>query len=843
MSEKKIYQICCHTEEDWDYVHEVLTRDGTLEDNIPSRGIELVDYKAHSKTRSTYLMTEEEAEELQKNPRIKFVNVDYASYEEYKPPKDELHTAIFRYSTNVKCYRNFSNPDILPTDFNESDTNRSGYQLLRMTQKLDPWYGANSQAVLSNRISMTGTGKDIDVIVGDEGCWFGHVEFQTNSGAGPSTLIGGNPLSTTGTCMLLDMVLEGPYYLDPAYFNADPLARLTQRWDGTTVPVESVARNWWSNSAARSNSFSSIGTVTINATYTRINCNGNNDNLSNEGDHGTCCAALTYGRTQGWAINANKWFIDVYGSYGIGIEQYFDMMKIFHLNKPINPRYGTRNPTISSNSWGYRATLPISSGAYYFRQGTSGTGGVTFTGNPITTLNPKFLAYLGTTGDGNRFKGEMLDNSYTEAGNEMIQSGVIFVAAAGNSNQQQVGSDQPDYNNYWASALNTPLSSATHSEFGLTCYNTTSRRGFPQQLGKYMENGQVVYPTINIGALDDQYMNDGKERKVNYSDMGEQIDVYAPADGTMAANRAYTTEFLRPDSYEGAGIPVGFTGLCNAIAYLNGTSSFNGAPNTGWRLVTQNNATGNATLTPLASDLKGTTGLGLLSLSGGDNDDGYYGVQLPFNFRFANTVFNTCFISTNSLATFTSGYIQLDFSVTQPNMRKICINAADNSCQRCWGGIIGSAPNRQVRFRFEGTDDISGVVGSPNMVWELTFFENAPNQFDIQIGLNARQTAIFFDAAFSGTSAACPVSTGFIATVLEYNRNWTWQDVRKFLQNLDLQDSTRFYQGPTPATANSTDWSDLNSLMGGYRRVLYNNTNYSSISGSGMTITGINFNT
>lgn len=839
MSEKKIYQICCHTENDWDYVHEVLTRDGTLEDNIPSRGIELVDYKAHSKTRSTYLMTEEEAQELQKNPRIKFVNVDYASYEEYKPPKDELHTAIFRYSTNVKCYRNFSNPAILPTDFTESDTNRSGYQLLRMTQKLDPWYGANSQTVLSNRISMTGTGKDIDVIVGDEGCWFGHVEFVTNSGAGPSTLLGGNPLSTTGTCMLLDMVLEGPYYLDPAWFNANPLSRLTQRWDGTTVPVESVARDWWSNSAARSSSFSSIGTVTINATYTRLNCNGNNDYLSNEGDHGTCCAALTYGRTQGWAINANKWFIDVYGTYGIGIEQYFDMMKIFHLNKPINPRYGTRNPTISSNSWGYRATLPITSGAYYFRQGTSGSGGVTFTSG----TKPAFMTYLGTTGDGNRFKGEMLDNSYTEAGNEMIQSGVIFVAAAGNSNQQQVGSDQPDYNNYWASALSTPLSSATHSEFGLTCYNTTSRRGFPQQLGKYMENGQVVYPTINIGALDDQYMPDGKERKVNYSDMGDQIDVYAPADGTMAANRAYTTEFLRPDSYEGAGIPVGFTGLCNAIAYLNGTSSFNGAPNTGWRLITQNNNTGNATLTPLASDLKGTDGLGLLSLSGGDNDDGYYGVQLPFNFRFANTVFNTCFISTNSLATFTSGYIQLDFSVTQPNMRKICINAADNSCQRCWGGIIGSAPNRQVRFRFEGTDDISGVVGSPNMVWELTFFENAPNQFDIQIGLNARQTAIFFDAAFSGTSAACPVSTGFIATVLEYNRNWNWQDVRRYLQNLDLQDSTRFYQGPTPATATSSDWADLNSLMGGYRRVLYNNTNYSSISGTGMTITGINFNT
>jgi len=839
MSEKKIYQICCHTEQDWDFIHEVLTKDGTLEDNIPTRAVELVDYKEHSSTRSTYLLSDDEAQELQKNSRIKFVNIDYASYPEYKPPKDELHAAFYRYPTDIKCYRNFSNPNIMPTDFTEADNNRSGYQLLRVTQKLDPWYGASSQTVLVNRIDMSGTGKDVDVIVGDEGCAFGHCEFQTNTGSGPTSLIGGNPLSTTGTCMLLDLVLEGPYYIDPAYFNAEPLSRLTTRWDGTTVPVETVARNWWGNSAARSSQFSSIGTVTITSSYTRDNCNGDNQYFPNEGDHGTCCAALTYGRTQGWAYNANKWFIDAYGSYGVGLEQYFDIMKIFHLNKPINSKYGTRNPTISSNSWGYRATLPISSGAYYFRQGTTGSGGVSFT----SSTKPEFMKYLGTTGDANRFKGEMLDNSYTEAGNELIASGVIFIAAAGNSNQQQVGSDQPDYNNYWATGLNVALANATHSEFGLTCYNTTSRRGFPQQLGKYFENGQVVYPAINIGALDDQYMSDGKERKVNYSDMGNQIDVYAPADGTMAANRNYSPQYLRPDSYPGSGVPEGFVGLCNAVAYLNGTSSFDPEPNTGWRLVTSNQSS--ATLTPIPSDLKGTTGLSLLSLTGGDNDDGYYGVNISggggFTITFAGTTFGNVYINTNSLVTFTSAYIQLVFNVSTPNMRKICINADDNSCQRCWGGFEGTAPNRRIRFRYEGTNDISGVVGSPNMVWELTLYENARNQFDIQIGVNARQTSLFYDAAFGGTSAACPVATGFIATVLQYNRNWTWKEVRQYLQNLEVQDTTRFYQGPTPETANSVSWADLNSLMGGDRRVLYNKTDYVNMSGNNLSITGSNF--
>lgn len=839
MSEKKIYQICCHSESDWDYVHEVLTRDGTLEDNIPNRSVELVDYKAHSPTRSTYLLSEEEAEELRKHPGIKFVNIDYASYDEFKPPPDELHMVSYRYTSVVKNYRNFSNPNIMPTDFTSADDNRTGYQLLRVTQKEDPWYGLNSQTIIENRIEITDTAVDVDVIVGDDGCDFGHTEFQTNTGTGPSGLIGGNPLSMVGTCMLLDLVLEGPYYIDPAYFDANPGARLATRWDGTTVPVESVAREWWGNASARSSEFSTIGTVSVTSNYTRANCNGTNDAIPNEGDHGTCCAALTYGRTQGWAFNANKWFVDVYGAYGLGIEQYFDMMKIFHNNKPINPTYGTRNPTISSNSWGYRATQGDSGGAYYFRQGVTGTGGVTFTaGN-----KPAFMAYLGSTGDANRFKGEMLDNSLTEAGNELINSGVIFIAAAGNSNQQQVGSDQLDYNNYWASGLNVPLASATHSEFGLTCYNTTSRRGFPQQIGKYTVDGQVVYPAINIGALDDQYMGDGKERKVNYSDMGEQIDVYTPADGTMAANRSYTPKYPRPDSYPGAGVPEGFSAFCNAVAVLSGTSSFDPAPNTGWRLVTTSESA--ATLTPIASNLLGSAGLQEFSIIVGDNDDGYYGVNFSgvFSANYAGSTVGTIFVSTNSLITWASGYIDLVFNASTPAQRKICISARDNSAQRFYGGVEGIAPNRRIRWRFEGTNAISGVAGDPNMVWELTMYENATNQFDIQIGVNAAYSTIFYDAAFSGTSAACPVAAGFLATKLQNNRSWTWQDMRTWIQSLDEQDAAKFYQGPTPATATSSDWADLNSLMGGTRRVLYNasSTNptvtYSNITFNGLGLT------
>ena len=643
MSEQKYYAVGATTPEAWEHVHSVLTQDGSLDDNIPARPIECADLKEHSATRAVYLMTDAEAAQLSGHPDIKFIDLDKSQYPDLYPPRpDEMRCTPNRYSSAVKNYRNLSN---IPGTATSAELNRAGFQLLRLAQYANPWQGQASTTVIQNAIANTNTGRNIDVIVGDDGCWFGHVEFDNSTGNGPADYVGGNPLPGNGTCDLLDVVLEGPYYIDAAWFNANPGARLTTRWDGTTVPVESVARAWWTDSSQRSAQFASAGTVAVPSYYTRANCNGTNSAVSVDGDHGTPCAGQAYGRTFGWAYNANKWFIDAYGSngFGLNVDLYFDVMKIFHVNKPINPLYGTKDPTISSNSWGFRATQG-STGFYYFRQGTSGSGGVAY------STKPAFMAYLGSTGDGGRFKGEMVTNTLTEAGDELIASGVIFVVAAGNSNQQQVGSANANFNNYWASAALTPLTSATHSEFGSTCYNTTSRRGFPQHLGKYSDGGNIVYPAINIGALDDDFTAGGLERKVNYSDMGDQIDCYTPGDATL-------------------------------------TSSW-------------------------------------------------------------------------------------DASIARYDQRA--------------GGLTS------------------------------------------------------YDTSFNGTSSACPTATGLIATALETNRSWTWQNIRTWLQSLTVQDAGTFYQGPDPTTATSADWADLNSLMGGTRRVAYNNIAAPAITigGSGLTISG-----
>jgi hypothetical protein len=841
MSEQKYYAVGATTPEAWDYVHDLLTQDGSLDDNIPARSIECTDLKDHSPTRAVYLMTDEEAAQLGNHPDIKFIQLNIANYPDLYPPKpDEMRSAPTRYDQTVKNYRGVASvPTSSPTS---AEANRAGYQIYRSAQYANPWQGQSVSTVLNNTIPNTNTGKNIDVIVGDDGCWFGHVEFQndiTGNIALPNDFVGGNPLPGNGTCDLLDVVLEGPYYIDPAWFNANPGARLTTRWDGTTVPVESVARAWWTDSSQRSAQFASAGTVAVPSYYTRVNCNGTNSVISTDGDHGTPCAGQAYGRTFGWAYNANKWFIDAYGNngFGLNVDLYFDVMKIFHVNKPINPLYGTKDPTISSNSWGFRETTP-NTGNYYFRQGTSGSGGVAYSSKPA------FMQYLGSAGDSGRAKSEMLDNNLTTAGDELIAAGVIFVVAAGNSNQKQVGSSDLDFNNYWSTSPNTPFTSATHTALdGISiCYNSTSRRGFPQQLGKYSDGGNIVYPAINIGALDDDFTGGGLERKVNYSDMGNQIDCYSPGDGTLTSAWG-TDSYPRVDSYAKAVVTSsGFSGICSAFTLLPTTGTFSVSPNTGNQITTS--GTGTATSVSIASSLFGGSGLtSATTPTSGNNDDGFWTLSLPFNITYNGTSYSSIFIGTNSYITFGGGSSEyINLSAFNPALQKIMISAADNSAQRIYYGTVGSSPNRTYRVRWEGTNATSGTLGSPNMVWEATFYENAPTQVDIQIGVNAKigGTATFYDTRFSGTSSACPTATGLIATALETNRSWTWQNIRTWLQSLTEQSAGTFYQGPDPATATSADWADLNSLMGGTRKVAYNNivAPVITIGGSGLTIGG-----
>jgi hypothetical protein len=80
MSEQKYYSVGTTKPEAWEYVHSVLTQDGSIDDNIPTRPIECTDLKDHSPTRAVYLMTDDEAAQLSNHPDIKFIQLNIANY-------------------------------------------------------------------------------------------------------------------------------------------------------------------------------------------------------------------------------------------------------------------------------------------------------------------------------------------------------------------------------------------------------------------------------------------------------------------------------------------------------------------------------------------------------------------------------------------------------------------------------------------------------------------------------------------------------------------------------------------------------------------------------------------
>ena len=695
-SGKKEYCIGCYSKDDWEFIHEELKKDGSLEDNIPTSSVTVTDDKLNSDTRGVYLLTDAEAEDLKKHSRVQYVHINTAAYPgTYKTNPDDFCASEplspkQRYSTTVKHTRDVGADtgetllsSYLPTIPNSSLLNRGSYQLLRHTKKIDSWYGQNDTTIIESDTDQYGTGEDVDLIVCDQDMWFGHIEFQNpalisnikqsnnssaSSTSAPINYIGGNVLrsgysssSTTGTCDLLDLVLDAPYYIDPAWFEADAGNRLTTRWDGTTVPVESVARSWWSNSSQRSSEFASAGTITSSSitNYTRAGSNGSNTAYhTGAGSHGTPCASQAYGRQYGWAYNANKWFLNLYGTNSIGFENGFDIQKIFHQNKPINPKYGTKDPTVSSNSWGFRQRVFIFptflSGYYYFRQGLTGGTGVSWS---YPSSMPAFM---------NNFYSqtirapEYVDGFSTlTAGNELIESGVIFVTAAGNQNQKQVQSNHPDYNNYFASTASTNFVDAktysAYSEFSsVYTYNSLNRPGFPQQIGVDRTTTPYTYKTISIGALDDDFTGSGQERKADYSNMGNTIDCWASADDTLSAT-----------------------------------------------------------------------------------DD-----------------------------------------------------------------------NTTTRY----------------------------NRFDAYYTYNSSNSVESEDRTFSGTSSACPITAGLIATKVQYNRDWTYADVKNWLSNTvgDLT-TTYFYAGTEATTATDSNWSDDFNLQGASPRIIYDARTKETIT---MTITG-----
>jgi subtilisin family serine protease len=215
-------------------------------------------------------------------------------------------------------------------------------------------------------------------------------------------------------------------------------------------------------------------------------------------------------------------------------------MKVFHKYKKVNPETGRQNPTVVNGSWGYFAGFNSATTVDYSFKGTTGS----FTGYASNSTGVQAMAYGLEPGNvyDRQYSTSSRSSSIDTAGNEMVESGAIFVVAAGNDNQRVGrGTDDPHLNDY-LTTLNSSDSRAGIPQGSGTCPSGHRKWMHPNGVGHVADGTeQEYYHTINVGCLDEHTgpVNVAgetyAERKVSYSNNGPGIDVFGPGDETLSA--------------------------------------------------------------------------------------------------------------------------------------------------------------------------------------------------------------------------------------------------------------------------------------------------------------------
>ena len=212
--------------------------------------------------------------------------------------------------------------------------------------------------------------------------------------------------------------------------------------------------------------------------------------------HGTHCAGIAAGKTYGWAKNSKIYSVKVGGleggadfGNGISVTDCFDVIKLWHRNKPIDPSTGQKRPTVVNMSWGYGTTFSGITGGNY--RGTAWTGSTKRTD----------YGMIGRPGDG-RFGVRV--GSVDVDMEELLAEGVIVCVAAGNYYQKIDVVGGVDYDNYFNS---------------FTYYHRGS--------------SPMAAEAIIVGNIGNA-INTGKEVKSSSSESGPRVDIYAPGTNIMS---------------------------------------------------------------------------------------------------------------------------------------------------------------------------------------------------------------------------------------------------------------------------------------------------------------------
>ena len=560
----KRYTISATSPEAWHRIHNLLTF-SSCEECVPDRHVCCTNSKDHSPTRSTYELTEEEAEALANHPDIGWIELSHRDNSELFPEPQHATVQDRFGGDKVKTYR-----QITSIGSTVGEVNRTNWGVYRtgFSTYGDAHPNNLTGFIAPQQISADGVayqyvydGSNVDIVVMDSGVFAAHPEFR-------------NP---DGTSRVKDLVLDGPLVIDPTWFTVTNNYTYT-KWDGSVGIATNKAIEWWEFSNTRSNTYQSIGTVNINnGSYTADRAGiGRSSFVNLSNGHGTAAASVAAGNAFGLAFKSTIWSVPcVSGNVGLGIEEAYDLIKIFHKYKPADNVLGVKKPTVINSSWGYQAAARAYNSHWTRWRGTQAylyfnyqynSSSVDARAVVIGFTNQVSGAYRSWTSSSRSL-------AVDAAANEMMAEGVIHIAAAGNNDQRiGVGTDDPSRldacMDRWYSSGDPRPEFTNYGQF-LTPMGGKEWMN-PMGVGYSATVDPDFYPVVAVGALDDYVINSGgiKERKASYSNYGPGIDVWAPADDMLAAGSPTSgyQDYLRYNSFAEYGYN-------HYDAYFNGTSA------------------------------------------------------------------------------------------------------------------------------------------------------------------------------------------------------------------------------------------------------------------------------
>jgi len=413
--------------------------------------------------------------------------------------------------------------------------------------------------------------------------------------------------------------------------------------------------------------------------------------------HSTHCAGTTCGSTLGWARSANIY--NIYYLAGDNSDYDFpwvmDYVRAFHANKTVNPATGRKNPTITNNSWGMSifpsewSFSDITAVTYRGTRYTPSSGATNYTGySGVCTANDRLATLAGFENFGNRI---------TTAGPYIPPGGAILTKPESWVQEGQQAAltifDQPDAT--YTLTIDGPADINLISDIAMDAISGVMAIDIGIEVRDSTDNIVYTYSdsaeTTNGGTISATIVQDGV---------------------SLPGNETYTVIF-------NSAITVGE----QAVVYAVGMSL---------TVVTDAQAA-TATVNEITNSLLGAAALTVSTFPNvGNNDDGFWQLNLPFSISYLGNSYSTVYVGTNTYLTFTAGSSNYSsLGPTNPNLPKIMWGCADNSAQRIYYGtenVLGSTSYTVVNSGASAytIDSANNPTLDLKRGWTYTFAVNSP---------------------------------------------------------------------------------------------------------------------